>query len=304
MARHDNVKLQLKRYSSSGWSNANNIIDGSLDTVAYVDSPSSLGSEAYFMHSVKNLLPNNATIHDMTITCVGTSAAKKTHFGVQVYMFLSGEPSEQIVSGIGKYGTQTSPVTISKTYTPEAIEEAAKTAGNVQYRQYYQTGDRTKMPTLLDLINGNVSKYYTDNSAGDTHGFIIGINVYAQKTAFSTAGKVTVSEAYLTISYTLPDYTLTVTAGTGGTVTGGGTYESGTTATLTATPSDGYKFVQWSDGDTNATRTVTVTADKTYTAEFAKTGVNKIYVGTQNPTVYVGTTKVKAVYVGTTKIYG
>ncbi len=63
-------------------------------------------------------------------------------------------------------------------------------------------------------------------------------------------------------------YTLTVTAGTGGTVSGGGTYNYGATATLKATPSAGYHFVKWSDGNTNASRTVTVTGNATYTATF------------------------------------
>lgn len=63
-------------------------------------------------------------------------------------------------------------------------------------------------------------------------------------------------------------YTLTVTAGAGGTVSGGGTYNYGATATLKATPSAGYHFVKWSDGNTNASRTVTVTGNATYTATF------------------------------------
>ena len=39
--------------------------------------------------------------------------------------------------------------------------------------------------------------------------------------------------------------TITVTAGTGGTATGGGTFEEGDTVTLTATPNSGYHFVNW-----------------------------------------------------------
>ena len=45
-------------------------------------------------------------------------------------------------------------------------------------------------------------------------------------------------------------YTLTVTAGEGGTVTGGGEYEEGTEVTITATAEDGYTFVNWSNGST------------------------------------------------------
>ena len=51
----------------------------------------------------------------------------------------------------------------------------------------------------------------------------------------------------------------------------GNRYEYGTQVTLTATANEGYTFVQWSDGDTNATRTITVTGDLTLTATFAAT---------------------------------
>lgn len=63
-------------------------------------------------------------------------------------------------------------------------------------------------------------------------------------------------------------YKLTVTAGTGGTVSGGGTYNYNASVTLKATANSGYHFVKWNDGNTSATRTVTVTKDTTYTATF------------------------------------
>ena len=53
-----------------------------------------------------------------------------------------------------------------------------------------------------------------------------------------------------------------------GSVTEGGEYTYGTEITLTATPNDGYRFAQWSDGNTENPRIVTVTENKTYTAEF------------------------------------
>ena len=53
-----------------------------------------------------------------------------------------------------------------------------------------------------------------------------------------------------------------------GTVSGAGPYTEGSLATLTATPNDGYRFIRWDDGNTNATRTVIVTANATYTAHF------------------------------------
>lgn len=298
MARHDNVKLQLTKISSGGWTNTDNMNDGDSDSFAYVNSPSVSGVSAIFRHNTNFLLPIDAIIHNITITCVGTSAAESTNFNAALIMSLNGEPTETLKRLGARYGVQSSPTTFSRAFTPEEIEEEMKTVGNSLYRQYYQTGDRTKMPTLLDLINGNISKYYTNDSATDTHGFIVGLEVSAAKKALSTAGKVTIHEAYISISYTLPDYILTVATEANGIVTGGGTYESGQTATLTATPNSGYKFVKWSDGNMNATRTVTVTADATYTAIFEKISV---FAGSNTTSVYVGNKSV-SVYLGNIQI--
>lgn len=72
--------------------------------------------------------------------------------------------------------------------------------------------------------------------------------------------------------YQLPvQYTITVNSANSsmGNVSGSGTYNEGTTATLTATPNSGYHFVHWQDNNTQNPRTVTVTANATYTAYFA-----------------------------------
>ena len=53
-----------------------------------------------------------------------------------------------------------------------------------------------------------------------------------------------------------------------GVVEGGDYYDNGDEATLTATPNDGYRFVKWSDGNTENPRTVVVTQDSTFTAIF------------------------------------
>ncbi len=71
---------------------------------------------------------------------------------------------------------------------------------------------------------------------------------------------------------TLPvTYTITVASNNDawGTVTGGGTYTEGDTVELVATPNEGYRFVSWQDGNSHATRTITVVGDATYTATFA-----------------------------------
>lgn len=66
------------------------------------------------------------------------------------------------------------------------------------------------------------------------------------------------------------NFTITVNSNNDawGTVTGTGTYADGATATLTATPNAGYEFEKWQDGNTENPRTITVSADETYTAYF------------------------------------
>lgn len=66
----------------------------------------------------------------------------------------------------------------------------------------------------------------------------------------------------------LPKFTVTLTAGDGGSVSGAGTYTQGTVITITATANTGYKFKQWSDGDTNASRQITVNSNISLSASF------------------------------------
>lgn len=87
----------------------------------------------------------------------------------------------------------------------------------------------------------------------------------------STLGKKYHCDKFKVIyTYSIPTYTINVVANNNsyGYTTGSGTYNSGTALTISAHPYAGYKFVQWSDGNTSATRTITVTGNATYTAYF------------------------------------
>ena len=67
------------------------------------------------------------------------------------------------------------------------------------------------------------------------------------------------SRLIITVKSNNPDF---------GTVSGSGSYQSGTRITLTATPKEGYAFAAWNDGNIDNPRRVLVTDDKTYTATF------------------------------------
>ena len=55
-------------------------------------------------------------------------------------------------------------------------------------------------------------------------------------------------------------------------IIGAGRYAEGDEATIGAIAADGFEFIDWNDGNTDNPRIVTVTADITYTANFAPFG--------------------------------
>ena len=67
-----------------------------------------------------------------------------------------------------------------------------------------------------------------------------------------------------------PKRTLTVRSAneSQGSVSGGGTFDEGSTQTVRATPKTGFAFDKWSDGSTQNPRTVKLTSDLTLTASF------------------------------------
>jgi hypothetical protein len=83
-------------------------------------------------------------------------------------------------------------------------------------------------------------------------------------------------DATYTAQFTQIDYAINVDAMPyeGGIVTGSGTYHYGDAVTLTATPNEGYDFLQWDNGETDNTRIVIVDGDANYTAYFAEQGTN------------------------------
>lgn len=90
-------------------------------------------------------------------------------------------------------------------------------------------------------------------------------------TQLTTSTQITSNKTwYARWSASTRQYTISVGVNNSGmgTATGGGTYNYGATATLTATAKSGYRFVNWSDGNTSASRSVTVSGNASYTANF------------------------------------
>ncbi len=125
-------------------------------------------------------------------------------------------------------------------------------------------------PTIL--INGVINKKRgkADSSLSQT-GYYDIVFTYNPETNNLTA------TFLLTESKPNPTITVTLTVNNPelGTVTGGGTYECGTSVSIKAIPNAGNVFNQWSDDQTNASRTIYPKSDTTIQAVFSTN--NNIY---------------------------
>lgn len=107
-----------------------------------------------------------------------------------------------------------------------------------------QTAEYMKSEAFVSQLNEN-GTYFRMDTKNENEGFpILGV--------FST-------------------YQLLVKAGEGGTTQGSGNYVENAQVTISATPSDTYKFIGWSDGSIDNPRTIIVQSDSTLTASFRRT---------------------------------
>ncbi|MBQ0015885.1 MAG: leucine-rich repeat protein, partial [Bacteroidales bacterium] len=96
------------------------------------------------------------------------------------------------------------------------------------------------------------------------------------------------SDTSFVAQFAANDYAISATANDPqmGSVFGGGTYKYGSNATLSASATYGYHFGQWSDGNTENPRTVTVTGRANYTAQFV---INTYTIATESSAPALGT---------------
>ena len=146
--------------------------------------------------------------------------------------------------------------------------------------------DNNAVATGASKIHLTVLKF----SATPASGYVfdgVQINDGTNTTTFAAADLATkthtlTSAVTITPVWRATTSTVTVTAtATNGTVTGGGVVEEGTSVTLTATPADGYKFVNWTVGgavvSTANPYTFTAEEDVTVVANFEELPKTTVY---------------------------
>ncbi|MBQ9296994.1 MAG: hypothetical protein IJ204_07360 [Paludibacteraceae bacterium] len=147
---------------------------------------------------------------------------------------------------------------------------------------YTAVYDATKRKYVIKFVNWDGTELQSSEWEYGTTPTYLGATptrpTYMGVTYTFSGWDMTISTVTGTATYTVQystgseSYTITVVSDDDamGTVSGGGIFAYNGTATITATAKECYRFVRWSDGNTNASRDVTVTGAATYTAYFEK----------------------------------
>jgi hypothetical protein len=124
---------------------------------------------------------------------------------------------------------------------------------------------------VLITATANTNWQFSQWNDGDTN---------ASRTIVMPSSNITYTASFVALK------TLTlvpVPATGGGSVTGGGTYVSNTVVTFQAIPAAHWHFVSWSDGDTNASRSLPLNSDTQLTATFTNTLYVLLQQGSAGP---------------------
>ena len=159
--------------------------------------------------------------------------------------------------------------------------DAAKEVYQLTFDWHYEDAPEGTTTTTNVYTNGSVTIPEINHDRTGYH-----ISGWKDKNGQPvTAGTTVGEDADFTAEWTANTYTITVTAGSGGTVSGSGEYSEGTQVTVTATPATGYHFVNWTENgtevSTEATFTFNATVDRNLIAIFAK---NEEPIPTPDPT--------------------
>ncbi len=181
-------------------------------------------------------------------------------------------------------------------------------SGNATYTAVF-TGGSIPTPTYtITWVDGNGDEIYHETvTEGDVPAFDDRTTPTKTQTAqytytFNNTWSPTPYAADKDQTYTAQfnqttrQYTITVTSAGHGTVTGGGTYDYGTSVPLTATPDTYYNFGSWTDAGAQ-NHNVTVTGTASYTASFTLNTSSTLEINDNENTTYYST--ILAAYNGT-----
>lgn len=222
-----------------------------------------------------------------------------TIFSLSVNTGANASVAKQSELSLAKYATITggsASVYNGKSSAQNMIENGSITYTDKSTQYVKITLDKAlaKGDVITIATSGNRIYAAKDNSGNTTNNiakspYTVDDNLAGATVLYLSSGDKGKTISSITITRSVKKYTVSATAGAGGsvsianagtTVNSGSEVEENTSLTFTATPNEGYEFVNWTDASntevsTNATYTTTVTAAIALTANFkAKTTVD------------------------------
>ncbi|MBO4752575.1 MAG: InlB B-repeat-containing protein [Bacteroidales bacterium] len=204
-----------------------------------------------------------------TVTVVSDNNAMGTASGTGTYL----ENSAVTISATPTTGHHFTQWNDGNTDNPRTVT----VTGNITYTAFFATESYSVTVAPDDATHGSTTPNGTSTYA---YGTTINLTATAAEgyhflrwndgsTQATRTVTVTGSTSYIA-SFAANTYHITVTANNPayGSTTGSGNYSYGEQVSISATAGEGHNFSQWSDGDTQNPRTITVTGDATYTAVF------------------------------------
>ena len=177
-----------------------------------------------------------------------------------------------------------------------------------------QLGGEHKLTKDDTAYSVDITSYFTNKrdpkTIATSYGSYFVANIYTSNVVVGSSGALHLSnvDLYIEYEYTHRGIHLLVEPTNGGTVTGGGYYEAGTTATVKAIPNNGFVFDGWYMGssilNTDNPYDFTASSERVMTAKF-KAFINNILIDEEKPKkIFIDNQEVKAIFVDTTKVYG
>ncbi len=240
--------------------------DGSTQNPRSVTVTSDMSFTAYFIHNAYTITVNANPTNAGTVSGSGSyyygdyaTLSATAYSGYEFVGWSDGSsenPHQVMVTGNATYTAIFSEV--GTTYYTVSAYVSPIDAGSVSGTGTFPAGASTTLTATAN--SGYTFDSWNDGSTQNPR--TVTVNNNMSFTAY-----------FNTQQYTI---TTNATPAGSGTVTGGGTYPYGAMATLTATPNADYEFMQWSDGNLQNPRIVTVTGNATYTALFTN-GTGETY---------------------------
>jgi len=240
------------------------------------------GAISYTLHRDTNSsFPSPTIVTQAGITYPSSGLSQGIKYYYRVLASDAGGPSDwsTTANATTTVDAPAAPVVTANTVTPTttwswpAVTCPAGTTVRYQYR--YTVTPLGSDTGWVAIASSPVA--FTTNTAGQTYTVQVQAQCYTTETtsAWSAAGS---------DSYTPVTYTLAISAGAGGTVNTAvnGTYISGDTPTITATPNANYAFSSWTGGGNCAgiaSHTILMNANQTCVANFVATYTLAISAG-------------------------